>query len=340
LVSLAAILGPNVLLGAESPPIEPAERLVIQLSSDASIPADVRKLLVETWKTSADRDGAEFLSQALSVLQPKFRVVLEAFDADEHERCLAAARELTANVDPFISVHAAVYEVKSLVALQKRIEAGERISKLLENPGEAALASYTYSAGEMLFLQGYCLVGDLRYKEASAVLNRFLAEYPNAPLRQTIAAKQMLVELAAREPDGIEEVVDLMDFSHTRLKQFDSGSVVQARQQRILDLLDQLIKESEEKEKNCKCSKCGGGSGGAQGSNTPMPRSPMQESQLPMGAVPEGELREARRANPAESWGALPPLERERILQALRESFPNRYRKLVEQYYEQLAKKP
>jgi hypothetical protein len=36
----------------------------------------------------------------------------------------------------------------------------------------------------------------------------------------------------------------------------------------------------------------------------------------------------------------MPPADRERILQALRESFPNRYRQLVEQYYEQLAKKP
>ncbi len=37
---------------------------------------------------------------------------------------------------------------------------------------------------------------------------------------------------------------------------------------------------------------------------------------------------------------SMPPAERERILQALRDSFPSRYRKLVEQYYEELAKKP
>ncbi len=36
----------------------------------------------------------------------------------------------------------------------------------------------------------------------------------------------------------------------------------------------------------------------------------------------------------------MPPAERERILQALRDNFPSRYRQLVEQYYEQLAKRP
>ena len=54
----------------------------------------------------------------------------------------------------------------------------------------------------------------------------------------------------------------------------------------------------------------------------------------------EGSMRAARRANPGEMWGSMPPAERERILQALRESFPSRYRQLVEQYYEELAKKP
>ena len=66
----------------------------------------------------------------------------------------------------------------------------------------------------------------------------------------------------------------------------------------------------------------------------------MQDSRLPGGSAKEGPLRERRRANPAEAWGSMPPAERERILQALRDSFPSRYRKLVEQYYEELAKKP
>ncbi len=317
----------------------PAERLVAKLSVDPSIAPDVQKLLKETWEAEADPNGAEFLTQALAVLYPKFREVLEAFEADTYDRCATVAAGLISHNDLYVAINAAVYEIKSLVALERLIEAGERIAKLLENPGEEAIKEYSYFAAEVAFLQGYCLVADLRYKQGTEVLTKFLVDYPQAPLRLTIAAKQMLTELANREPESVGEVVDLMDFSHKRLNQGDSGKVVQTRQERIIDLLDRLIKEAEDHEKNCKCSKCSGGSGGGRGSNTPMPQSPMPESQLPKGAVPEGDLREARRANPAESWGALPPLERERILQALRESFPSRYRQLVEQYYEQLAKK-
>jgi len=107
-----------------------------------------------------------------------------------------------------------------------------------------------------------------------------------------------------------------------------------------------MIEEAEAAEKKaCDNPQQGGGgqqpqqkSGGKSGQ--PNPSSPMEQSGLPGGNPSEGNLREMRRANPGEMWGEMPPGERERILQALRESFPSRYRKLVEQYYEELAKKP
>jgi acyl-CoA reductase-like NAD-dependent aldehyde dehydrogenase len=66
----------------------------------------------------------------------------------------------------------------------------------------------------------------------------------------------------------------------------------------------------------------------------------MKDSSLPGGEAGEDSLRASQRVKPGESWGAMAPAERERILQALRDNFPARYRQLVEQYYEQLAKKP
>ena len=36
----------------------------------------------------------------------------------------------------------------------------------------------------------------------------------------------------------------------------------------------------------------------------------------------------------------MKPAERERVLQVLKDSFPDRYRRLVEQYYQQLAQEP
>ena len=147
----------------------------------------------------------------------------------------------------------------------------------------------------------------------------------------------MLLELRNREPESIGDVVDLMTYCGRRLNVVDAGPVVQERQDRIVELLDQMIKDAEQQESSSSSS---GGSGSSnQGGNSP--QSPMPQSSLPGGGGPGGaEMRGSRRANPGEIWGAMPPAERERVLQALRDSFPQRYRRLVEQYYEELAKKP
>ena len=147
----------------------------------------------------------------------------------------------------------------------------------------------------------------------------------------------MIAELQNRLPEQIGEVCDLMNYSARRLGHEDLGEPVQTRQQRIIELLDKLIEEAESQESSSSSSS-GGSSGGGQGSQSPS--NPMQQSQLPGGAAKEGALRARRRANPAEVWGTMPPAERQRILQALRDNFPSRYRQLVEQYYEELAKKP
>ena len=315
----------------------PVDRFVAGLDSAAAMPAVARDMIRAKWSQCDGCDPSEFLTQALAVVSPKFREGLDAYDADEYERCAKAMGELRSDADPFVATHAAMYEVKSLVALEQLVEAGERIRQLTGDGG-ARVAAYSYFAPEAAFLTGFCLLADLQYDAAGEGLTRFLAEYPDAPPRLAIAARQMLLELNNREPGRMSEVADLMDYSGRRLKSADGGEVVQTRQQRIVQLLDQLIKEEEEKEKNS-CNNPSGGSGGKPQAGR-SPAKPMQQSRLPGGTPQEESLRASRRANPGEMWGAMPPGERDRILQALRESFPSRYRQLVEQYYEELAKKP
>ncbi len=327
----AGVCAPSVI-AAEGP----VDRFLAGLDSTAAAPLEARQLLQTKWSQCDGCDPVEFLTQALAVMSPKFREGLDAYDADEYERCAKLMNDLRSDADPFVAVHAAVYEIKSLVALEQLVEAGRRIRQLAEVG--ARVPAYSYFAAELEFLDGFCLLADLQYDAAASALTRFLAGYPNASPRLLIAAKQMLLELNNREPGRMSEVADLIDYSGRRLKSADGGEVVQTRQQRILDLLDQLIKEEEEKEKNS-CNNPGSGSGG-KSSSSRSPAKPMQQSMLPGGSPQEESLRASRRANPGDMWGAMPPGERERILQALRESFPSRYRQLVEQYYEELAKKP
>ncbi len=313
----------------------PVDRFLSGLDSMPSTAIEARQMIREKWSQCEGCDPSEFLTQALAVTSPKFREGLDAYDADEYERCAKLMGDLRSDADPFVSVHAAVYEIKSMVALEQLVEAGQRIRELADG---GKVTAYSYFAAELEFLTGFCLLADLQYDAAASSLINFVTKYPDASPRLMIAAKQMLLELNNREPGKMGEVADLMDYSGRRLKTADGGEVVQTRQQRIIELLEQLIKEEEEKEKNA-CNNPGSGSGG-KSSGGQSPSTPMQQSQLPGGSPQAESLRAARRANPGDMWGAMPPGERERILQALRESFPSRYRQLVEQYYEELAKKP
>ncbi len=330
----AVLLGTAAAATAQTP----VERFLQGIESSATIPLEAKKLIRESWSRCQDCDPAEFLTQGLAVLSPRFREGLDAYSAERHDDCAAVMGELGADENPFIAAHAAAYEIKSLVATDRIVEAARRIDALLAGkpPAEGEIGQYSYFAPEISFLRGYTLLGDLRYEEAVEALEIFLREYPAASQRLTVSAEQILAELRTRRPERIGDVVDLMNFSGRRLKIGDAGESVQTRQQRIIEILDKLIKDEEQKEQS---SSGGSGSSGGQ-SGKQAPSNPMQRSQLPSGGPPEGPLRERRRANPAEMWGAMPPGERERILQALRDNFPSRYRHLVEQYYEELAKKP
>lgn len=316
----------------------PADRFVERIQGSSAVPADARELIRNTWSECEDCDGNEFLTQGLTVLSPKFREALDAYDEDDFGKCVSLMGELQGKQDPFLANNARVFEVKCLVEAERLQEAGERIAAIDAND-RTALERHTYYLPEIDFLRGFTLVASLQYSEGREALQRFLEDHPDASQRLVIAAEQMLAELSNRAPESIGEVADLMTYCGRRLGIADTGPVVRQRQDRIVDLLDKLIDEAEQEEsQSSSSSSSGGGSQNQPGQQAP--NNPMQQSQLPGGDGSAEELRERRRANPAEAWGSMPPAERERILQALRESFPSRYRKLVEQYYEELGKKP
>jgi len=325
------------ITNAEPPPLHgdtPADRFVEGIRSDSAVPPEARDLLSTAWADCQGCDAEEFLTQALAVLSPRFREGLDAYDADDYERCAEVMRGLSTDADPFVAVNAAAYEIKALIAREQILEAQGLVETLLADGG-LRLARYSYFLSEMRFLQGFCLLADLQYAAARDALDSFLATHPDAAQRLVVMAQQMLAELANRVPERIGEVVDLMHYSRRRLNVGDTADKTRERQERIVALLDRLIEEAEEMEKS------GAGTSGGSGRSRPdkTPRSPMPDSRLPGGRSVEGTEREARRANPGEMWGAMPPAQREQVLQALRESFPSRYRRLVEQYYEDLAKK-
>jgi len=60
-------------------------------------------------------------------------------------------------------------------------------------------------------------------------------------------------------------------------------------------------------------------------------------SGAPPGSSRVGDLRPKPKRNPGDRWGEMRDKERDEVLQALKEKFPERYRELLEQYHKALA---
>jgi len=128
------------------------------------------------------------------------------------------------------------------------------------------------------------------------------------------------------------------------IDELNSGKPTQKKQERIVSLLDDLILTLEEKEKEKDGgggSGSGSGSGQGQGSGAAsglgQPSSPASSSALPGGETTKpGALNSAAKINANDDWGRLPVRERERILNALKVQFPERYHEIVKEYLKAL----
>ncbi|MCP4246741.1 MAG: hypothetical protein GY778_06800 [bacterium] len=339
-VALAALFG-----GASAATVRAADEVVegfvayVQQSDDYD--ASAKAFLVRQWEERrADEDAGAFLLEGLAVLSEGFRGGLAAFEEDRFADCARVMAGLSGALAPYLSANAAVYEIKALVAVEALPEAEVRIDALTALP--ARLERYTHSAAEMDYLKGYCALGELRYADASRALIAFLERFPDAPRRLRMSATQILAELRTRVPERLGEVTDLMDYAGRRLANRDTGSGVQQRQQEAIELLDKLIEEAEQQEQSSSSSSGAQGSPRPRPRNDRTPRSPMDDSTVPKGraAAPPSESGSRQTVRPGEVWGAMRPAERERIIQALKDRFPARYRQLVEQYYRELAREP
>lgn len=305
-----------------------------------------RPLAVETvragWRELYDGKAAgEFVPDALLVLFPAFSEALRAFDADRPSEAASALEPLTRHADPYLASNATYFHLRAMVDLGLLEEVEQSLAPLLaDSQRRAALLDHTPYAPHLEFILAFCRSSNLRADEALDGLTQLEREYPDAPEPVRVGAQQLRLELERREPGALPRVLDLMNYSSLRLRVADAGDRVRQRQDEVIDLLDQLIQEAEQREQN----QGGGGkraSGGqdGQGGQRPegLPVNPRERSEVDPGEGRIGDLHGAPRANPGDMWGRLPPAERERILQSLRDRFPSRYRQLVEQYYRSLA---
>lgn len=310
------------------------------VAASADLDDRARELILDSIDQRDPDTGADVLIEALVLLSPEFREGMDAYDGDDYEASLKAFEASIGDDDPYVSANAATYAVRSQVQLNMLVQARDRIGELLAGD---QVAKHTLDAGEMLYLLGYAQVQTLEFDEGRRTLERFLDEHPDAAQRFVVTARQMLAEIDRRVPESIGEVADLMTFSEQRLALADTTQPVHDSQDRIIELLDKLIEQAQQQEQQAQSSASQSQSqrNRQQQQQQPQnqPNSPMQDSQLDQRRAQRG-AHPGRVVTPGEAWGSMPDAEREKILQVLRDSFPGRYRALVEQYYKTLAEQP
>ncbi len=332
---IAPILTPEAQVAADRDLID---RFVSHLRTRNDVAESARKAVADAWAAHrADEQPRDFLPAAIAMICEPFKNGLQAFENEDHAAAEQALRPLMADKDPYISLHATAVVARSLVEQDRLDEASQRLNDLIGR--RADLAGKTFLEPEVDFLLAYCQLANLEYDKATETLEQFERRHPNAPDKYRLPARQMLAELHARRPESLGEVSDLMVYAGRRLGRGLADKPVRDSQKRAIELLDQLIEEAEHREKQQQSSAQASGKGGGGGQrmgNTPL--TPARQSMLPTGQGRKGELDSRPAARPGEMWGRMRPEERQRILQSIRESFPSRYRQLVEQYYRQLAK--
>ncbi|HUU82484.1 MAG TPA: hypothetical protein VM243_03165 [Phycisphaerae bacterium] len=314
---------------------ELTDRFVRNVADSDLYDEAVKTFITQRWAERKEtEDAAGFLLEALALLSQEFRSGLAAFDEDRFADATGAMKPLTQSLDPYLAANAAVYEIKALVAADDLEQAERKIAALLALP--LRVEQYTHASAEVHYLKGYCELGNLKYVEATRSLLDMLERFQDAPQRLQVTARQMLAEVRTRIPDGLGDVTDLMTYATRRMANDDTGQRVQERQGMAVEILDRLIEEAQQQEQ----SGAGGGGQSRPGSGSDRTQQPMRDSHLPQGPGSQQQRIDQRVANPGEAWGAMQPAERERIVQVLKENFPDRYRRLVEQYYEQLSQEP
>lgn len=325
--------------GKPAPPPRPASEIVAALvryvqTSGEYEGSSVAFIVEQEAKTAAEAP-AEFPVLAYSVLSKEFERGLNEMDGGAVTEAAATFEALSASADPFLAVTAANLAATALIEMDQV----DRCQAMLERVAAACdpIEQYTTSADHFRFMLGYCQVHNLMYREAYATFEDFLKNHPDAPERLVAGARQILTELDRRAPGRIGDVRDIMMYAQRKLRNERIDDDLVDKQYEAVALLDGLIEEAEEQEQQGQGGGEGGSGRGGGSSGGRTPGGGAQQSTLPQGTGDVGELR-GRRVRPGETWGKMPPRDREELLQTLQKQFPSQYRELLEQYYKQLAR--
>jgi TolA-binding protein len=275
--------------------------------------------------------GGEYgcIHQALLTLHPDYR---RADAMLLNERFAAAAdafKKLQDTDDEYLKAYAKFRYGLAQMNRDKFEESAQIFTEVLNDYGR-----YVGCDIEAAFYRVVCLGQEREKEQAITAATQFLRDYPDAPERYRAAMEQIKNELVQEWESPLYDLAGRMSKVARQIEEGDTGDSTQGQQKEIVEIIDELIKRAEQQE-NQGNQQQKGGSGKPRG-NDPS-SSPAKESAVSPGASRVGDLRPKPKPKPGDAWGQMRDKEREEVLQALKDKFPDRYKELLEQYYKQLA---
>jgi tetratricopeptide (TPR) repeat protein len=272
---------------------------------------------------TAVADGSVDLAadSLLRSLVPALAAAANASENGEPKAALELAKLAAETQDPFVRAHARYHLGRTMVDNDDPEAAAEVLGDFLRHdrnrtPLDAEVAFFFASA-----------LADIPSRESAiAAFSDYLALFPEAPERFRAVAAQRRAELEAQFENALHELADEMQRTERDLKKSKTGQPTQDRQKEIVEQLQKIIEQMEEQEKK---------SSGAPSGNGPS-MNPASKSALPEGAGRVGTLGKAPPAG--DRWTRVKDRERDEVNVDIQAKLPERYRKLLEQYYDRLSK--
>jgi tetratricopeptide (TPR) repeat protein len=334
LAVFAPVLAPGSALAADSSQVLAGFAASVAASSTATdeqkrIVAELARQLSQT-----PEDRAAAITESLRLLHPDFKAALAALGDDNLGAAIVGLTKLRESADAYLAADSAFYLARAYL-LDERFE--EALPLLADLQGK--WAGNTASGGEVQFLVGVAQAALLKHTEAIAALEKFIANYPEAPERMRVGAFRQLEQLKLYQEGTLSDVHLRMDYSRRKLALEDTGADTRQQQDKVIDILAKLIKEAEERECNCR----GGGSGSGQskkqgqaGESEGQGQGEGSQSGSSGGGskgIDSDTVKRLTRGGPQSPWSRLRDKDRDPVYSAIKEKFPARYQQLIEQYY-------
>jgi len=226
------------------------------------------------------------------------------------------------NLDPFYANNLRLYYGRYLT--QRRMY--EEGLAVLDNTAVTEVVDpATY-----LFFKAVCQHHLLMKDDGLKTIEQLTARTEGVPSRYSTVATLMQYDLEGLKEKSLDEISRKMLDVERRLDLGRSGQKVQKVEDEIIAGLDEIIKKIEKQSG-------GGGGGGGEGGDTNNPANGAEDSRV-KGTTAPGTV-DPKNIKKGGTWGGMNDKARSRIKQLIGRDFPEHYRRAVEEYFRNAAKR-